>query len=56
MTPQEAQVRIKAQASALERAAAADFILNSNQPLPGLLADATALWNKFLLMAQEKSQ
>jgi|LakMenEpi02Jun10_1017292.scaffolds.fasta_scaffold01730_2 dephospho-CoA kinase len=56
MTSQEAQARIKAQASALERAAAADFILNSNQTLPGLLADATVLWNKFLVMAQEKSQ
>jgi dephospho-CoA kinase len=56
MTPQEAEARIKAQASPLERAAAADFILNSNQTLPGLLADATALWNKFLVMAQEKSE
>ena len=56
MTAQEAEARIKAQASPLERAAAADFILNSNQTLPGLLADATALWNKFLLMAQEKSE
>ena len=50
------KARIKAQASPLERAAAADYILNSNQPLPGLLADATALWNKFLLMAQEKAK
>jgi dephospho-CoA kinase len=56
MTAQEAEARIKAQASPLERAAAADFILNSNQTLPGLLADATALWNKFLVMAQEKSE
>jgi dephospho-CoA kinase len=56
MTSQEAQARIKAQASALERAAAADFILNSNQTLPGLLANATELWNKFLVMAQENSQ
>jgi dephospho-CoA kinase len=56
MTAQEAEARIKAQASPLERAAAADFILNSNQTLSGLLADATALWNKFLVMAQEKSE
>ena len=56
MSVQEAEARIKAQASPLERAAAADHILNSNQTLPGLLADATALWNKFLLMAQEKSK
>ena len=56
MTAQEAEARIKAQASPLERAAAADFILNSNQTLPGLLADATALWNKFLVKAQEGSE
>lgn len=56
MTSQEAEARIRAQASPLERAAAADYILNSNQTLPGLLADATALWNKFLVMAQEKSK
>lgn len=56
MTPQEAEARIKAQATPLERAAAADYILNSNQPLSGLLADATALWNKFILTAQEKSK
>jgi dephospho-CoA kinase len=56
MTAQEAEARIKAQASPLERAAAADFILNSNQTLPGLLADATALWDKFLVMAQEGSE
>lgn len=56
MTPEEAEARIKAQASPVERAAAADYILNSNQTLTGLLADATATWNKFLSMAQEKSQ
>ena len=56
MTAQEAEARIKAQASPLERAAAADFILNSNQTLTGLLADATALWHKFLLTAQERSK
>jgi dephospho-CoA kinase len=56
MTSQEAEARIKAQASPLERAAAADYILNSNQALPGLLADANALWNKFLLLAQENSK
>ncbi len=56
MTQQEAEGRIKAQASPLERAAAADYILNSNQTLPGLLADASALWNKFLLMAHEESK
>ncbi len=56
MTIHEAEARIKAQASPLERAAAADYIMNSNQTLPGLISDATALWNKFLLMAQEKAK
>jgi dephospho-CoA kinase len=55
MTQEHALARIKSQASAIERAAAADHILNSNQPLVALLADATALWNKFLLMSEAKS-
>jgi dephospho-CoA kinase len=54
MSPEQALARIKSQASAIERAAAADYILNSNQPLPALLADATALWNKFQIMSQAK--
>ena len=54
MSTEEALARIKSQASAIERAAAADYILNSNQPLPALLADATALWNKFQIMSQAK--
>jgi dephospho-CoA kinase len=52
MSIDQAMARIKSQASAIERAAAADYILNSNQPLPALLADATALWNKFQIMSQ----
>lgn len=52
MSTEQALARIKSQASAIERAAAADYILNSNQPLPALLADATALWNKFQIMSQ----
>ena len=54
MSPEQALARIKSQASAIERAAAADYILNSNQPLPALLADASALWSKFQFMSQAK--
>ena len=54
MSTDQALARIRSQASAIERAAAADYILNSNQPLPALLADATALWNKFQIMSQAK--
>lgn len=54
MSTEQALARIKSQSSAIERAAAADYILNSNQPLPALLADATALWNKFQIMSQAK--
>ena len=54
MSTDQAMARIKSQASAIERAAAADYILNSNQPLNSLLADATALWNKFQIMSQAK--
>ena len=54
MSTEQALARIKSQASAIERAAAADYILNSNQPLPSLLSDASALWNKFQIMSQAK--
>ena len=54
LSEEQALSRIKSQASAIERAAAADYILNSNQPLVSLLADATALWNKFLVMSEAK--
>ena len=54
MSTEQALARIKSQASAIERAAAADYILNSNQPLPSLLADASALWNKFKILSQAK--
>ena len=54
LTEEQALARIKSQASAIERAAAADYILNSNQPLVSLLADATALWNKFIVMSEAK--
>lgn len=54
LTEEQALARIKSQASAIERAAAADYILNSNQPLVSLLADATKLWNKFIAMSEAK--
>ena len=54
MSTDQAMARIKSQASAIERAAVADYILNSNQPLPSLLSDATALWTKFQIMSQAK--
>jgi dephospho-CoA kinase len=54
MSSEQALARIKSQASAIERAAAADYILNSNQPLTSLLSDASALWNKFQMMSQAK--
>ena len=54
MSTDQALARIKSQASAIERAAAADYILNSNQPLTSLLADASALWTKFQIMSQAK--
>ena len=54
MSTDQALARIRSQATSIERAAAADYILNSNQPLPSLLADASALWNKFQIMSQAK--
>jgi dephospho-CoA kinase len=54
MSSEQALARIKSQTSAIERAAAADYILNSNQPLPSLLADASSLWSKFQMMSQAK--
>ncbi len=56
LSPEQASARVKAQASAIERAAAADFILNSNQPLVALLADASALWRKFEDINQGRSK
>jgi len=47
MTLEQALARIKSQASAVERAAKADHILNSNQSLAGLTADATRLFESF---------
>jgi dephospho-CoA kinase len=46
MTKQEAEARIASQASPAQRANAADLILNANQRLELMLADATAIWNQ----------
>ena len=46
MSQAEAQNRVAAQASAVERANAADVILNSNQDLQLLLKDARTLWQQ----------
>jgi dephospho-CoA kinase len=56
MSSEQAHARIQAQASAIARASRADYILNSNQPLSALLADASKLWNQFQAMAKETSQ
>jgi dephospho-CoA kinase len=56
LSPEQALARVKAQASAIERAAAADFILNSNQPLVALFADASSLWRKFEAINQGRSK
>jgi dephospho-CoA kinase len=56
MSSEQAHARIQAQASAIARASRADYILDSNQPLSALLADASKLWNQFQAMAKEASQ
>jgi dephospho-CoA kinase len=53
MTLEQALSRIKAQASAIERAARADYILNSNQSLAALSSDATKLFEKFKVMNEQ---
>jgi dephospho-CoA kinase len=54
MSEDQAIARIKAQATPIERAARADYILNSNQPMNSLLADADKLWNTFVAKAKGK--
>ena len=56
MTETEALARIKTQATPAQRANRADFILNSNQDLPGLLRDARALWRKLEVEAEQKQR
>lgn len=53
-TVQEAKARIANQATPIERAARADFILNSNQDVFLLLRDAHALYEKFLAANEAK--
>jgi dephospho-CoA kinase len=53
MSETEAKARIQAQASPAQRAAHADYILNSNQDLALLLRDARQLWQKLATEAQE---
>jgi dephospho-CoA kinase len=53
MSLEQALARIKSQASAIERAARADYILNSNQSLAALTADATKLFAKFKLQSEK---
>jgi dephospho-CoA kinase len=54
MTLEEAQARIRNQASPAQRANAADFILSSNQSLELLLNDAGKLWLQFEREAEAK--
>jgi len=56
MSEEQANARIKSQATPLERAARADYILNSNQSMQALLGDADKLWRKFLIEAEGKSE
>jgi dephospho-CoA kinase len=54
MTKEGAVARIKSQAKPVERAAAANVILNSNQDMNLLLRDADKLWREIEIKAQEK--
>jgi dephospho-CoA kinase len=54
MSETDALARIKSQATPAQRANRADVILNSNQTLPELLADADALWAQIVREASEK--
>jgi dephospho-CoA kinase len=51
---EDSKARISNQASPIERAARADFILNSNQDIFLLLRDADALWQKFVIANEAK--
>lgn len=56
MSLEQAMARITAQASAIDRAARADYILNSNQSLAALTSDATKLFAKFTLQNETGKQ
>jgi len=49
----EAKARIENQAKPIERAQRADFILNSNQSVDLLMADARTLWKDFEVRASQ---
>jgi dephospho-CoA kinase len=51
---EDARARISNQASPIERAARADYILNSNQDIFLLLRDADAIWEKFVIANEAK--
>lgn len=51
----EAKARVANQAGALQRAARADYILNSNQDIELLRRDANLLWDKFLADSGDRS-
>ena len=54
MSREEAANRIANQAKPIERAARADYVLNSNQSLDLLIADARELWEEFCRRADSK--
>ena len=54
MSEADALARIKSQATPAQRANRADVILNSNQTLPELVADADVLWAQIVREASEK--
>lgn len=54
LSREEAEHRVSAQASAAQRANAADVILNSNQDLSLLLKDADNLWRSIVAKAAEQ--
>jgi dephospho-CoA kinase len=54
LSPIEASKRILSQAKPVERAQRADYILNSNQPIDLLRADARKLWAGFEVLAEAK--
>lgn len=55
MSREEATARIMNQAQPVERVSRADYVLNSNQPLELLIADASSLWKQFQQQALDKN-
>jgi dephospho-CoA kinase len=56
LTLEQATARIKSQANAIERAARADYILNSNQDIHGLRRDATKLFEKLKAQSEMSAE